>query len=222
MKTNKKIPKRRNGYYYLDNGDPNGREYVSVTTVLQVIAKPALMYWAAKTAAKAALKDPSISEEEASKSIYGAKKKAGIRGSDVHKFVETYKKGGKVTIRKELKPYADAFVSFLGQTDPKIKENEKEIYSDKYKYAGTLDIIMEDKQGKVWIVDIKTTSGVYPESGLQLVAYKQACEEMGYKIDKTGVLLLKNDGTYSFHETNEKLDIFLATKKLWEWWKGEK
>ncbi len=36
--------RRRNGWYYLD-----GRRYVSVTTVLQALAKSALVPWAART-----------------------------------------------------------------------------------------------------------------------------------------------------------------------------
>lgn len=47
------FPRRRNGWYHLD-----GKRYVSVTTVLQALAKPALVPWAARTAAEAVLEDP--------------------------------------------------------------------------------------------------------------------------------------------------------------------
>jgi hypothetical protein len=217
MNKTKKIPKRRNGFYYLEGG----KEYVSVTTVLDVIAKPALIHWAAKTSARIALKDPTLSEKEVASGIYRQKKKAALKGSDIHKFVEKYQEGGKTTIRKDLQEYARAFDSFVEDFEPKILENEAEVYSDKYEYAGTLDMIIEDRKGNIWLLDVKTGKGIYPEYGLQLVAYKHAYEEMGNRVDKTGILHLKEDGTFALHETNEPFNIFLCAIDLWRWWRDE-
>jgi len=56
----KTIPTRRNGYYYI-----GGEEYVSVTKVLkETLAKPALVFWGIQQAARIALKDPTLNEDE--------------------------------------------------------------------------------------------------------------------------------------------------------------
>src|SRR5947207_2480039 len=48
-------PQRRGGYYLIDS-----IQMPSVTTILGIINKPALITWAAKQGAKAVLKDPVL------------------------------------------------------------------------------------------------------------------------------------------------------------------
>jgi len=215
--TKKEIPRRRNGFYYLDEN----RIYPSVTTILQILAKPALVSWAAKEAARAALADPTLSEQEAAGVIWSKRGKASDRGRAIHSFAEVYQQGGHVEIDQlppEFQGYAKAFVSWIESFKPKIIHRETEIHSDQFCYAGTLDMILEDMRGEKWLVDIKTSSDIYPEMGLQLVAYKMAVEEMKLaKIDKTAILLLGEDGAFKFCEVTGDFNAFLAAKTLFLW-----
>ena len=73
-----RFPRRRNCFCHLD-----GKRCVSVTTALQTLAKPALVPWAARTAAEAVLEDPEAYDtaEKAAVVIYRKRDTAADRGS---------------------------------------------------------------------------------------------------------------------------------------------
>jgi len=217
-----KTPDRRNGFYYLEDG----KVYPSVTTILDVIGKPQLVPWAAKMGVRAALVDPSISEEDAPYAIYQVKKGAAERGQQVHWFAERYKTGNELKLEDvdpERRGYCEAYMSWYNDYNPEIVAKELKTYSDEHEYAGRLDIVAKLGPNSVCIVDIKTGKAVYDTYALQLEAYKVALKEMGaFDIDKTYVLLLKKEGTYIFEEVKGDLSVFLAAKKLWLWKNGEK
>lgn len=212
---------RRNGFYYLDDK----RVYPSVTTILDVINKPALVTWAAKMGARAALADPSMTEEQAGYAIYQVKEGASLRGRAAHEFAEKYKSKQPIKLEDmavEHRGFAKAFISFCEDYAPEILYQELKVWSDQYEFAGALDIIAKVKDKNV-IIDIKTGKYVYDTYALQLAAYKQAVEEMQVeKIDKTAVLLLREDGNYTYEAVNADLEVFLAAKKIWLWQNNDK
>ena len=217
---------KRSGIYYLTK-DGKDYEFVSVTSVLTAIAKPQLIHWAASLSARAVLQDPTISEEEAISSIYIAKKDGASRGSLVHSLVEAADNGAVPDIEKlppYIRPYALAHQKFIGDFSPKLVHNEQIVVNFTFGYAGTLDRVYEI-DGKSVLVDFKTSANYYPEMGLQLAAYKN-CEFMFTKdyeyfpmpaIDKTAIVLLGDDATYTYRETNEPLEVFMALKKVYLW-----
>ena len=217
-------PQRRNGFYYIDEK----RVYPSVTTILQVIAKPALINWAARAAARAALANPLMSEEQAISAIYQSRAEGTDRGQAIHNFIEAFRTGKRINVKsmpKEHQGYAIAFMKFVQAFKPKSMPVRRTIWSDKYEFAGTLDDLMtfHDKKGKVYLVDFKTGKDIYPESGLQLVAYKQGVEELRIaKIDATAILLLKEDGDFALEEMSGSLEAFIAARRLWIWANQEK
>ena len=223
---NKEHP-RRAGFYYLKIG---GKDYKlpSVTTIIgKTLAKPALVPWAARTAAEIALNDPTLSVQECASGIYRARDKAANRGSMVHSLVESISKGAKIDIAglpDEVRGYAQAFVDWFSMVKPKILLTEQVVYSLKYGYAGRLDFVA-DINGKIFLVDIKTGKTLYTEAFIQLSAYAEAIEEMGDSpdlfrpIDKIAGLLLKQDGSFAFQEGVRDIEPFLALKKVWEFLK---
>ena len=62
---------RRGGFYWVDN-----KPYVSVTTALSVIDKPALRYWFGKQVYLAMTKDPTLNEKAALSAPYQMSDKA--------------------------------------------------------------------------------------------------------------------------------------------------
>jgi len=212
-----KTNKRRGGFYFL-----NDRPYVSVTTVLEIIDKPALRWWFGQQVYLAMLKNPSLSQKEALSAPYRTSDKAKNRGTTVHSIVEAYKKGVFDIDKKviaDYSGYAKAFKKWVKETNAKVLDNERSVVSEKYKYAGTLDLLAVLNGNKIpTIVDIKTGKDIYPEAFLQLSAYKQALVE-NKGIDEAcdiSVLLLKEDGTYKYEVGHYDFEAFLACKKIWE------
>jgi hypothetical protein len=216
---------RRGGFYWL-----NGLPYVSVTTVLKVLDKPSLMYWAKREVYRACLVNPSISEDDAIRAPEVTSAKACSRGTTVHSLVENYKKGEDYlnNVDEFFKPYAKAFDNFVREHQVEVIENERSVVSTKYGYAGTLDLLARiGPEKKVYLLDIKTGKDVYPEAFIQLSAYKQALHEAGVEVDAMAVVLLKTGpngnptGTYKFEQGEPCLKVFLAAMKIWKWKSAE-
>lgn len=202
--------------------DKQKRPYVSVTRVIDdVLAKKALRYWFGQQVYRAFAADPTLGEKEALMAPYRAGKAAQERGSTVHSIIETWKQSYKQieTIPEAFKGYAKAFYSFVDKYKMTVVEHEKSVFSVKYGYAGTLDILSQMADGKIFVIDVKTSKGgaIYDESFLQVSAYIQALREEGVKVDGGMVVALSETGIFTSKEVEYCFDEFLACKKLWEW-----
>ena len=209
-----KLPNKRLGYYHINN-----KKYASVTTILQIIAKPALISWGIKQTAKAITENPNIikNENDVMSAVYGKRDKASERGKTLHSLLEVLKNGNPLPeVPDNLKGYVHALQSWWNTHNPKILELEKLVYSEKYKYAGSCDLIAEIGN-ELYLCDLKTGKAIYEEYKLQISAYRQALIEMGIKIQKAGLILLKEDGNFQFTESEDCLKPFLHAKALWEW-----
>ena len=118
----------------------------------------------------------------------------------------------------EFQPYVNAFIQFEKDYVVKVVENEKSVFSEKYQYAGTMDILGEHN-GELCIIDVKTSKDgtIYPEAELQISAYWNALQEIGTDIQAGYVLALGANGKYQFKQVEYQLEAFLACKKLWTW-----
>lgn len=204
---------KRAGMYLKD-----GKYYPSVTQILTVIDKPSLRWWFGKEVYQAVALNPDMNEQQALAEPYKQSETAKSRGTAVHDIVEAYENTGRVVgIEGPFKGYAQAFDSWVKSNNVIVVEHERSVYSEKYRYAGTLDLLVKfNKEEKPTLIDIKTGKDIYPEAHLQVSAYKQALEEDGVELRNTGVLLLQEDGTYKFELGKDKLKSFLACKILWE------
>ena len=130
---------KKSGRYYTD---PEGNKYYSVTTVLSILNKEAIMAWRKR-----------VGEEEAN-IISG---KASRRGTKVHSIVEKYLSNEDTTdflphIRQSLenlRPVLDESIS-------KIYSLEAALYSDHLGIAGRCDCVAE-YNGVPSIIDFKTS-----------------------------------------------------------------
>lgn len=183
-------------------------EVASVTTVIgKGLPKPALMYWAAKMVAQKAVDDYAAvgaimaSKDGESKAVNYLKgahreftnKKADM-GTVAHMAVEAYVAGAPLTeaqLDEELKErgvpldmwrmtkgYVKGALEFFDQLEPEVLHSEVTVFSRKWGYAGTTDIIGRMRFGGTetypCVIDFKTGKAVYPEMGLQLSAYARA------------------------------------------------
>ena len=190
------------------------------TTVLGVIAKPALIAWSSKMATEYIKNNAPMIEDndvvgyfvtedvlQEAKNAHNLRKTdAGCVGTKIHKdisnIIEKAIKESKGKIPKKIKvitPAEKAFCEWAIYNDIKFLETEKNVYSKKMFTGGIIDIIFElDK--KIWIGDIKTSkSGIYPENFFQCAGYDLMLSTMSsYKeIEGYVILNIKENGSFT-------------------------
>jgi len=207
--------KRRGGFYWVDK-----TPYVSVTNVLGIIDKPQLRYWYGKQVYLAMVKDPTLGEKEALSAPYTTSRKAMDRGTTVHSIIEAHKHTGEVieSIPLEFRGFAKGYYDWFNTIKPEIVQNEKTVVSRKYKYAGTLDILMR-LNGKLYVLDIKTSKdgAVYDEVELQTSAYINALREEGLEIEGGYALGIGEKGKTTFKGLDYNINTFLHMQAIWLW-----
>ena|SRR3990167_188388 len=187
--------------YYFD-----GRKMTGVTTILNVLSKPFLIPWASKMACEYVKENLKTIEEldtvlEKAKNAYAQKRdKAADTGTLAHSFVETYIKTGKFepTDNEQINGMVQKFIDWAIENKVKFLESEKLVYSiDKF-YGGKLDFVCEI-EGKKYLGDYKTGSGIYFEMFLQCAGYQLALEEREpeTKIDGHIIVNATKDGKFN-------------------------
>lgn len=149
---------------------------------------------------------------------------ASERGTAVHQAIEFYNKYKFENISEEYKPYLEAYKSWhelISSYQVEIK-SELKVYHKILNYAGTIDILTKNTEGKHCLIDIKTTNELNMKYvALQLSAYKDALASQGITVKAMFVLWLKKDGTYEYIEVPDKKNIFMYSLLLYNFWKGE-
>ena len=200
-----------------------------VTSATGVLDNPALMYWAVNQALgflDKALKPGMVIDElnkpkllAEAKVIHRKKKEeAGDIGTAVHNYLETYIKAKinwdklpDMPVNEQVKKGIIAFIKWAKENKVQFISSERKVYSRKYEYAGTLD--MEAiVNGKLSIVDFKTSKGIYPEYFLQTAAYAKALEEeTGNKYQEIWTVRIPKDGTEFGYAKNDNIDLYLTS-----------
>ena len=197
---------RRHRYVW----EEEDREVKSVTTALRIINKPALIPWAANAAVDSIVEliKPGVSYDELElaevwdlgrKAHYKRKKDAGDLGTLLHKWIEQYIKGEDpgTPVNKRLQKSVGRFLKWKEDHKVKFLLSEQVVFSKTYEYCGTLDFICE-VDGKMYIGDLKTSTGIYSEMLVQTAAYRFAREEEYPDEVYAGMLILRigSDGTF--------------------------
>ncbi|MBK5190958.1 MAG: hypothetical protein JJE19_05645 [Methanosarcinales archaeon] len=182
----------------------------SVTTILQLIPKPALEIWKQREPAWRQISEQALKV-----------------GSLVHEAIDAYLKGDNLRLGEVLstrcdeieKPFS-AFLRWKENSGFKPLSNELGIWS-KRGYAGTADMIGHINS-KLYLVDLKTAKRIYPDYLLQVSAYRHAYEERtGERIEGLGILRLdKAEGFYEWKGYSEVdyesgLKAFLHLCEVW-------
>jgi len=135
-------------------------------------------------------------------------KKLGRKGTSFHNNIHKKVIGEPTRVPVEAKDKVDEMMEYLKQY--KILFTEQHVYWDdpvnpERKYAGTLDLLLEDKQGRIILADIKTGK-IYKRGIVQASAYKEAAEQfLKVKIDSRLIIKPCKDyiGNTSIQEYGE-------------------
>lgn len=198
--------------YWLD-----GKPIPGVTSLLSGgIPKPQLTYWAARTVAEYVADNPDHVDQlrtmgrgpmvaALKETPWQARDEAAVRGTDVHALAERLVHGDEVAVPEHLADHVDGYVRWLDTWQPTAILTERSVANATHWYAGRFDLVA-DIHGTRWLLDYKTSSGVYGENALQLDAYRNAefyVEDtdpdthlpMPEGIERLGVVHIRADGT---------------------------
>lgn len=180
--TLQRINSGKGHWYKLD-----GKKADGVTTLLgDGLRKKAIEAWGIKTVAEYVA--DNLEEVYAMRSMgreaivaalkqspYTSRDTAAKRGTEVHNLAEKLINHEEVEVPEELAGHVEAYVRFLDEWKPAPVIVEKPVASRKWSYCGTLDSVLDLPDGRRVIADIKTSrSGIFPETALQLAAYRYA------------------------------------------------
>ena len=190
----------------------DGKKCKGVTTILSDgTPKPALIAWAANGVARFAADNldllASLEADARYDLLKGAhyrdRDKAAKRGTEVHGLAEQYIHGEEITVPEELVGHVDSYIKFVNEWAVEPVHVELVVGNRRHGYMGSLDLIATLADGQTWLLDIKTTrSGIYPETALQIAAYRHAefyldannDEQPMPAVDACGAIWVRADG----------------------------
>lgn len=149
--------------YELENG-----WYPRVTKILEVKSKSGLDNFFREMGHYAAVED--------------VKNKSAEEGSRVHEVIQKHLTGKLEQVPDDMAHVVSAFDEF-NKTQGIVFHPEfveRRIWSGMHRFAGTVDALASIG-GKFGVLDIKTSTGFFPEYNLQTAAYVLALQEVGVK-----------------------------------------
>jgi len=172
----------------------NGKKVPGVTTIISILAKPALIHWAWDLGTKGV--DYRKFRDD----------KADI-GSLAHYLIMCYlKKETPDTSdysKKQIDQAENCIISFfewekMHPFEPILIESP--FVSEKYKFGGTPDLLAKIN-GEYCLIDFKTGKGIYVNDMFpQLAAYSHLLQENNYKITNSRILRIGREESEGFEE----------------------
>jgi len=178
---------KRGGARFYVNPDDGAIKVPGVTSILGMLPKEFLRYWAAKEVAQTAVDSlPTVLQmmlnDQADAAVDFLKKspdrntrKAADIGTAAHDIFEKMAKGQNVgRVHPDLEPFVRHFDEYLRVVKPTYHFMEETVWSDKHGYAGSFDAYAEIDGERLWMDNKTTRSGIHEEVGIQLSAYRFA------------------------------------------------
>jgi len=221
----------------------NEKPLTGVTSVISIISKPWLVAWAAKTtieyikqnAEKIYDSDSKLTAfrvtdellEQAKNSHRQISRTAADTGKKTHTWIESYvnakiNNSNPPVSEQDIKHITDNFVKWSEDNRVKFLESEKQVYSEKFWYAGTVDLVFEIGREK-YIGDIKTSSGVSPDMFWQIAGYDICLSENETELyqDIKGYMIIncRKNGEFVIEKSygrQSNQEVFLACLKIYK------
>jgi hypothetical protein len=212
----------------------------SVTTILGIKDKPALVGWAKRETAASAVRNLDVLTRMVEhggpqaavdwlKRIPDYRRDASADlGTRVHLAAEAIGRGETLPVGDDVLPFVAAYRrDFLEVFRPRFLAVEAMVCSPRYEYGGTADAFVEI-DGETWLIDYKTGAGVYPDTALQLAGLARA-QFIGLPGDSTrypvpaatrfGVLHIRPEGARLLPVVVDRATVaaFLDARRLYAW-----
>jgi len=172
-----------------------------VTTIVGLLNKPHLVAWANKMGLQ------GIDTTAYTAAAAGA-------GTCAHEMIQAMVGGPEVDLSKytgeeieAAQNAAEKFRAWLQKHDMQTHLIEEQIVSERYRVGGTIDWYGE-LDGKMTLVDIKTSGDIYEEHIIQVAAYAQMLKDEEYMVD--GVRILR----FSREDDNDHRDMSVSDRLL--------
>lgn len=188
-----------------------GESVPGVTTVLNILAKPALVWWG--------FEQGQLYERGEIGGLYEKRDEAADAGTYAHLLIENHIKGLPEPSPDGLTPEGldkaqGCFIAYLDwekSHEYQAIASECSLVSERHGFGGTIDI--SAVMGEKAIVDIKTSKGVYFSMKVQVAAYKELWNECNEdKVTGCHILQLSPDGGFAHHfypSLKDEWEVFL-------------
>ena len=149
-----------------------GKRIPGVTTVLNLLAKPALLRWAWK-------------EGKEGRELEASRQVAADIGTVAHALCEAHLRGMELD-RENITPETvgkaeTSFLRFLEWFDTAhltVVATEVQLVSERMQVGGTADLVAQTTDGALWLADLKTGKAIYDEMYVQAATYAAMWEEV--------------------------------------------
>ena len=199
----------------------DGKRVPGVTTVLGVIAKPALKFWANSLGLQGIEVRTYVDKLAEIGTLAHLWIMSFLAGEDEPDFSETWSKEQIDLASNSVIKFLDWHKEHGGREKIKVIGLEMPMVSEKG-YGGTLDILAE-VDGSLGIIDIKTSKAIYDDHLYQVAAYRSLASVNGYKVDWVRILQVGRTEDEGFTEKHITLvevvkywDVFAAALTLYE------
>lgn len=195
----------------------DGRRYVRVSTVLEMLARPGLERWRGR-----------IGNDAADRIAHAA----ATYGTRVHQAlaqVNQALKAGQTpdldAVHPDLRLHVEAYLEWVRLTGARVIDVERLVVHERLRYAGTCDLLLE-LEGQLAVADFKTTrtgrTMLRPVYRLQLAAYQGALIAAGEAVARRLAIQLPSDcpamlRVEEYHRHRADWQAFRACLRLWEW-----
>ena len=185
-----------------------------VTTVLNLLSKPALIPWANKLG----LEGIDVTKYVDDKADIGT-----LAHDMIHCHLSDKEADTSEYSAKQISQAENCLISFydwLKTVPMKPILLEEKLVSEKHQYGGSIDCYA-DILGKKVLVDFKTGKAIYDNMAYQLSAYRNLLEENGHEVDYAVILNIPRAETENFavrrwDNTDLELKIFQNCLKIYK------
>ncbi|GAM28103.1 hypothetical protein SAMD00019534_112790 [Acytostelium subglobosum LB1] len=210
------------GQRYYQIPEHPDRLFPSVTSILQIINKPAIGAWERNLIIQS-IKDTYIktrppngfesveAEKEwldnmltqAKSKPTSVKTEAASFGTKAHTMIDNAIFGDDFEVSDDVAHIKQAFEQWKRDSGITMERRDTVVWSKKYGYAGAIDAVGRKKDGSLVALDWKTSSFIGNEYALQVSAYAKALEEItGERVAEAWVVRFHKTLPFAQHHTN--------------------
>ena len=157
---------------------------------------------------------------------------AADRGTAIHDVCLNFHAKGLPylgAIQDDAKGYIKSFDRWFDKIVGEVLLVEERLFDDANGYCGQIDLLVQTKQGEIWLVDLKSPVILSKSWKVQIAAYGRLCDLWSVKnnvnIDRCGSLRLRKDGgipAMDWYEGSalQDFNIFLSALNCFRFFKG--